>query len=105
MSYDQITRDLCRKAAEDVRAVVERTGSLLADPADQMMIATYASSGCIGTAIGYLTALVERDTGERPDPEAALNALWEMIRPSALGAAGGSDKPFRDLLAKLGGRP
>lgn len=101
MAYDQITQYLCQKAAEDVRATVERTGAFLDDPVDQMMVAIFASTGCLGAAAGYCAALVEQDTGEKPEPEAVVDAVWDMIRPGLLSASGGSRAPFNALLARV----
>lgn len=101
MRYDHITQDLCRKAADDVRGILERTAALLDDPADRMMIAIFASGECIGSAGGFCAALIKRDTGQGADPEEVVDALWEMIRPSALKSCGGSDEPFRKLLARV----
>ncbi|MGW8134214.1 hypothetical protein ACWGNZ_01055 [Sphingomonas zeae] len=100
MAYDQLTRDLCRKAQEDCRAAIERTATLLPAPDDRMMIAIAASAGCLAAGAGYVTALVERETGSKADPSEAIDALWEMIRPLILSTAGGSRAPFEALLAK-----
>ncbi len=99
MSYDHVTKDLCRKAQADCHDTIQRVGSLLADPADRMMVAISASAGSLAAAAGYVAALVERDTGERPCPEAATDALWDMIRPLILSTSGGDRAPFEALLA------
>lgn len=102
MAYDQITKDLCRKAQQDVTATVNRTATLLVEPADRMMVAIYASAGSLASATAYVMALTEKTTGERPTPDAALDVLWEMIRPLLLTTAGGDDAPFQALLAASG---
>jgi len=101
MSYDQITKDLCRKAQDDCHAAVARTAGLLADPADQMMVAISASAGCLASAAGYVAALTKNATGKDVDPAAATDALWEMIRPLILATSGGSRAPFEALLTKV----
>jgi hypothetical protein len=101
MSYDHITKDLCRKACEDVQATVDRTAALLPDPADRMMVAISAASGSLASAAGYAAALVKRDTGSDPSPEDVVDTLWQMLRPGILSAAGGDRRPFEDLLARV----
>lgn len=100
MAYDQITKDLCRKAQADCHASVDRTANLLPDPADRMIVAISASAGCLAASAGYVAALVARDTGQKPDPAEAVDALWEMIRPLILTIAGGDDAPFQALLTR-----
>lgn len=100
MAYDHITKDLCSKAREECRAAVERTAALTGDIDDRMMIAIWAAGGSLAAASGYVAALVERDAGERPDPAAAVDALWEMIRPVVLSSSGGSRAPFEALVAQ-----
>ena len=99
MAYDQITKDLCRKAQQDVAAVVDRTATLLPDPADRMMIAISASVGSLASAAGFVVALTEQSTGNRPEPGAAIDGLWETLRPLLLAAAGGDEAPYQALLA------
>ncbi len=103
MAYDQITKDLCRKAQADCHDAVERTALLLPAPDDRMMVAIYAAAGCLAAAAGYVAALVERDTGFRPDPDEATDALWDMIRPLVLSTSGGSRAPFEALLDRVKG--
>jgi hypothetical protein len=100
MSYDIITKDLCRKAQEDCHAAVERTATLLEDPADRMMVAISASAGSLAAAAGYVAALTKNATGKDVEPAAAVDALWEMIRPLILTTAGGDRAPFERLLAE-----
>ena len=103
MSYDGITRDLCRKAQADVHAAVERICALLDDPADMMLVAISASAGSLASATGFVVALTERSTGEHVEREEAIDALWETLRPLLLKSSGGDAGPFHELLAKVGG--
>ncbi|WP_347091704.1 hypothetical protein [Sphingomonas parapaucimobilis] len=100
MAYDHITKDLCSKARDDCQAAIERTAALSGDIEDRMMIGIWAAGGCLAAASGYVAALVERDTGARPNPAEAVDALWEMIRPVVLSSSGGSRAPFEALLAQ-----
>jgi hypothetical protein len=101
MAYDQITKDLCSKAQDDCLAAVERSSQFLDDPADRMMVAVSASAGCFAAASGYISAMVKAQTGEFAEPAAAIDALWEMIRPIVLKSSGGDDAPYLALLEKM----
>lgn len=100
MSYDHITKDLCRKASDDVGAAINRTAGLLVDPADRMMVAISAAGRSLASAAGYAAGIIERDTGQEPNPEHVVDVLWEMVRPVILNAAGGDRAPFEALLAR-----
>ena len=101
MSYDQITKDLCRKAQDDCHAAVTRTASLLVDPTDKMFVAISATAGCFASAAGYVAAITRHSTGKEVNPAAATDALWEIMRPIILGASGGDRAPLEALLADL----
>lgn len=100
MGYDQITQDLCRKAADDVDAVIQRTAALLDGPAEQMMLAMFAASATVGAATGFTAALVEKKAGEKPEPSVVADQLWAMLRPMVLSAAG-DDRMFKNFLARI----
>ena len=105
MSYDHIVKDLCRKAAADVSDRITLTTSLLSDPADRMMVAIFAAGSCLANASAHIITLTEIETGNRPDIEAAIDALWEMVRPVVVSSSGGSRDAFEALIARTKDQP
>jgi hypothetical protein len=100
---DQIITDLSRKCSQDVAQRINMTTQLCDDPADMMMIAISACATSLGAASGFVSSLVRQATGEDASPDALVDGLWEMLRPMALKAVGGSDADFRSMLEKCRG--
>jgi hypothetical protein len=81
MEYDQLTRDLAHKAADDVCAAMSRTMALHPDLSGRVMIATMAAGQALAAAAGVLSVKIGID-----NPEAVADALWATIRPTTVDA-------------------
>jgi len=75
MSYDQITRDIARKAGEDVCAAINRNMALVDDPMSKTMVAMMAA----GQAFAIPAALLAIKLGT--DPETVADVLIARVRP------------------------
>lgn len=75
MSYDQITRDLCMKAGDDVCGAITRTMALVEDHSSRTMIAMFAA----GQAFAIPAAMLAGKLGA--DPAEVTEVLIERIRP------------------------
>lgn len=87
MSSDLITRDLCRKAADDADAAVKRTCALLPDPVDQAGVALFAAASVLGIASGYFCTLAKIN-GKHASTDEIVDGLWTRLRPMVMRAAG-----------------
>jgi len=75
MSYDQITRDIGRKAGEDVCAAINRNMALVDDPMSKAMVAMMAA----GQAFAISAALLAIKLGT--EPETVADVLIARVRP------------------------
>jgi hypothetical protein len=82
--YDQLTRDLAHKAADDACAAIYRTAALHDDLASKSMIATMAAGQTLAIACTFLASKVGGRASQNPDT--VVDALWAMLRPITLDA-------------------
>lgn len=75
MSYDQITRDIARKAAEDVCGAINRNMALVDDPMSKTLVAMMAA----GQAFAIPAALLAIKL--HTDPETVADVLIARVRP------------------------
>lgn len=102
MIPEHILVDLSRKCGDDVADRIRMTTMLVDRPSEAMMIAMSAAGAAIGWAAGFSQKAIAGQ-GEQPTPDQHIDMMWNLLRPIALKAMGGSDADFRALLAKVGG--
>lgn len=84
--YDQLTRDLARKAGDDAVASIYRTMALHDEAASKSMIATMAAGQALGVASIALMAKLQSEGNDidATHAEKVVDALWTFIRPIAI---------------------
>lgn len=79
--YDQLTRDLAHKAADDAQDAIMRVIVLSGDQQQRAMIINYAAG-----AIMRLTVAVISKATHRP-PAVVADVIWARLRPHIIAGA------------------
>lgn len=79
-AYDQFTRDLAQKAADDAAAAINRTIALHPTLYGKTMIAILAGRNAMAIPAGMVAA---QSNGS---PEEVVEALWSRLKPVILKA-------------------